>query len=56
MAAGGYGDGMDATSPGLYHRRGAEQVLRGRLGMLPLVAGWGCLALGDAGTARPVAR
>ena len=56
MAAGGYGDGMDATLPGFYDRRGAEQVLRGRLGMLTLVAGWACLALGDAGAARPVAR
>jgi hypothetical protein len=32
--------------PGFYDRRGDEQVVAGRLGMLTLVAGWGRLALG----------
>jgi Phosphotransferase enzyme family len=39
LAAGG--------GPGSYDRRGAEQVLAGRLGMLTLVAGWGRRALAD---------
>jgi len=34
---------------GFYDRRGAEQTLAGRLGMLRLVAGWGRRALGAAG-------
>jgi Phosphotransferase enzyme family len=39
LAAGG--------GPGFYDRRDDRQVLRGRLGMLTLVAAWGRLALGD---------
>lgn len=35
--------------PGFYDRRSGDQVLRGRLGMLTLVATWGRLALGDPG-------
>jgi hypothetical protein len=34
---------------GHYDRRGGDQVLQGRLGMLRLVAGWGRLALGGPG-------
>jgi Phosphotransferase enzyme family len=33
--------------PGWYDRRGVEQVLAGRLGMLTLVAAWGSRALAD---------
>jgi hypothetical protein len=33
--------------PGFYDRRGAEEVLRGRLGVLRLVAAWGRSAFGD---------
>jgi hypothetical protein len=39
LAAGG--------GPGSYDRRGAEQVLAGRVDMLTLVAGWGRRALAD---------
>jgi len=35
--------------PSFYDRRGAEQTLAGRLGVLALVAGWGRRALGDPG-------
>jgi hypothetical protein len=35
--------------PGFYDRRAGEQVLRGRLGVLALVAGWGGQALADPG-------
>jgi hypothetical protein len=35
----------DGSGAGFYDRRGAEQVLAGRLGVLGLVAGWGRLAL-----------
>jgi hypothetical protein len=34
--------------PGFYDRRDHAQVLRGRLGMLRLVAAWGGQALGEA--------
>ena len=36
-----------AGGPGFYDRRGDEQVVAGRLGMLTLVASWGRLALGE---------
>jgi hypothetical protein len=35
--------------PASYDRRSGDQVLRGRLGMLTLVATWGRLALADRG-------
>jgi hypothetical protein len=36
--------------PGFYDRRGTEQRLRGRVGMLTLVAGWGRSALAGHGS------
>ena len=45
----------DGGGPGFYDRRGDEQVVAGRLGMLTLVAGWGRLALGEP-TSRPRSR
>jgi hypothetical protein len=36
--------------PGFYDRRGTEQRLRGRVGMLTLVAGWGRSALAGRGS------
>jgi len=37
----------EASGPRSYDRRGAEQILAGRLGMLTLVADWGRQALAD---------
>jgi hypothetical protein len=42
--------------PGFYDRRGDEQVVAGRLGMLTLVASWGRLALGEPPPCRPRSR